>query len=357
MKRFLLGLVFVISTNTHALYWQHNYGVNLELGTDDNFFLTPTNETEVNSSKLNLSVGADGSSETSNVNFGARINTNNYSLSTLDDSPTAALLLGMANQGERLYSNLDLSYAYESTLETELLDSGIRVDGRKETVGVAPGLSYQLNERHSLSANLGLQSVSYSTPTLIDYYNNNLGLSWGYKLDETSDFSTNLNYTRYEPDNNANTETAALFLGYVKRSSETTTYDFTLGYTTVGESITSTGSTTYRLLITNEHDDWNSFSLRISQLYNPSSLGTVRLENRLVLGWDHGFTEHLNGSLTAEYLNTEDRDYYEIAPGISYRFSQHMDLGARYRYRRDDRDNLTGNAISNSVFLTLSYNR
>jgi hypothetical protein len=357
MNRFLIGLILFISTNTQALYWQNNYGVSLELGTDDNYFLTPANEQEVNSSKLGLSASGNGSSETSTVNFGARINTNNFSLDTIDDSPTGALFLGMANQGERLYSNLDLSYRYQSTQETELLDSGLRVDGRKETVGVTPGLSYQVNERHSLSANLGLQSVSYSTTTLTDYINNNLGLSWGYSLNETSDFSTNLNYTRYEPDNNASTETAALYLGYVKRSSETTTYDFTLGYTTAGDSITSTGSTTYRLLITNDRDDFNSFSLRISQLYNPSSLGIVRLENRLTLGWQHAFTEHFDGSLTAEYLNYEGRDYYELAPGIRYRFSEHMDLGARYRYRLDDREGVTGNAESNSVFLTLSYNR
>ena len=158
---------------------------------------------------------------------------------------------------------------------------------------------------------------------LFDYFFDffSLGLSWGYGIDETSDFSTNLSYTHYEPDMNPSTETAAFYLGYVKRSSETTTYDFTLGYTTVGDSITSTGSTTYRILITNEHDELNNFSLRISQLYNPSSLGNVRLENRLTLGWLHAFTEYVNGSLTAEYLHTSERDFYEIQPGIRYRFT------------------------------------
>ncbi len=355
MNRYLLGLILVISTNTQAMNWLGNYGLDIEVGADDNYFLTPTNESEVNWATLGFFVGADGSTETSNVDFLARINANRYSDKTLNDKPTAALLLGMDNQGERLYSNLDLLYLFESTLETELLDSGLRVDGRKETVGVAPGLSYQLNERNSLSANLGLQSVSYSTTTLVDYNNYDLGLSWGYGLDETSDFSTNLNYTKYEPDNNAGTETAALFFGYVKRSSETTTYDFTLGYTTVGESITSTGSTTYRLLITNDHDELNTFSLRISQLYSPSSLGIVRLENRLALGWVHAFTEKLQGLLSADYLHTTDRDYYEVKPGIRYRFTQRLNLAGSYRFRRDNRPG--GNAESNTVLFTLSYTR
>ena len=63
MKRFLPGLALIITTSTHALYWQNNYGVSLEAGTDDNYFLTSTNEIDTNFSKLSLFASADGADQ------------------------------------------------------------------------------------------------------------------------------------------------------------------------------------------------------------------------------------------------------------------------------------------------------
>ena len=355
-SRFLLGLILIISTNSHALYWQNNYGADLEVGTDDNFFLTPTTTTDTNFSSLSLYVGADGNTETSSVEFLARINSHNYSDKTIDDSATYNFSLVMSNQGERLDSGLNISYENESTFESELLDSGIRVDGRRETLGVSPDLSYRLNERNSLSMYLSFQDVSYDTVSLTDYRDNSLLLSWGYGFDETSDFTTNLGYTEYEPDNVAvSTDTSSFFLGYEMRPTETITYHFKFGYSNIDGPVGTQSGRVYSVDINNQQDELNNFILTVSQTYEPSGLGNVRLENRLDLGWVHAFSEKAQGLLSADYIQTDDRDYYQIQPGFSYRLSMHLSLTGNYRFRSEERT-AAANAESNSLLVTLSYN-
>ena len=106
--------------------------------------------------------------------------------------------------------------------------------------------------------------------------------------------------------------------------------------------------------INNQRDELNSFTLTVSQTYQPSGLGDVQLENQLGLGWVHAFSEKVQGLLSADYLQTDDRDYYQIQPGLSYRLSEHLSLAGNYRFRRDERT--TTNAESNSLLVTLSYN-
>ena len=356
MKHFLTGLILIISTSSWAMNWQSRYGVDLEVGTDDNFFLRQVSETDTNFSQLSLFAGADGNSETGYVNYLLRVNGHNYSDKTINDDATASFLLGMGSQGERFSSNLDLSYVNQTTYDSELLDTGLRIDGRRESVIVAPGLSYRLTERHSLSGSLDFEDVSYNTNLLRDYQDKALNLSWIYGLNEQSDLSANLRYSQYEQENLPATNTSSIFMGYVLRTSRNTTYNFTLGYTSVEGPLDTRTSTTYRVLIDNDFDELNNFTFRLSQLYRPSGVGVVRLENRLGLGWVHAFTEKLQGLLSADYLHVTTRDYYEIKPGIGYQFTQYLNLAGSYRYRRDD-NVILGIAESNSVLLTLSYNR
>jgi len=356
MNRFLIGVILIISTNSYAMNWQGRYGANLEVGTDDNFFLRQNNETDTNFANLSLSAGADGSSETGYANFLVTIIGHEYSDKTINDDATSRFSLAMAHQGERLDSDLDLGYANQTTYDSELLDTGLRIDGRRESIYVTPGLNYRLNERHSLSGSLDFEDVSYNTSLLRDFQDKALNLSWGYGLDEKSEISLNLRYSQYKQQNVSATDTSSIFLGYNLETSRSTNYDFTLGYTSVEGPQDTRSSTTYRIEILNNPDELNTFTFRLSQLYRPSGIGTVRLENRLGLGWVHFFTEHFQGLLSADYLGTKGRDYYEVKPGIGYQFTQHLNLAGSYRYRRDD-NKILGIAESNTVLFTLSYNR
>jgi len=356
MKHFLPGLALIITTNTHALYWQNNYGVDLEVGTDDNYFLTSSNETDTNFSKLSLFVGADGSTETSSVLFLARVNGNNYSDKSIDDSLTSAVSLAMSNRGERLDPGLDISYTNASTFESQLLDTGVRVDGRTKTWRVAPDLSYRLTERNTLLMGLSFKDVSYNTTSLIDYQDNAAFLSWGYGLNETSNISANVAYSRYEPDtvNVVSTDTASISLGYELRPTEATTYNFRFGYSDVDGPAGTQSSRVYSVDINHQRDELNSFTLNASQIYEPDSLGSVRIVNRLDLGWAHAFTEKLQGLLSVDYVHDDFRDYYEVKPGLRYHMTEHLSLAGDYRFRREERT--AGNAESDALFITLSYN-
>ena len=350
---FLLTLATLFSANSYALNWESGYRVNLEAGYDDNFLLASSNEIDTSISKLGLFASAEGSSEVSSVQLLAGVNSDDYSDPSIDAHTTGNLSLSLSNQGERLHSSFGLSYLSEPTIETELLDTGILVDSTRDTVRVSPGMRYSLDERNSLSVNLSFTDVSYDTLSLSEYQNNSLSLGWGYRLDETSDFSTSLSFSRYEPDNADNTDTSSLSLGYNMRSTEATTYSFSVGYSDVEGPINSQTGSTYGATISNVRDERNSFSLTVAHSFQASGLGVVREEDRLGLGWTHAFSEKAQGVLAADFVGTDDRDYFEIQPSINYRLSENFSISANYRFRQQD--STAGDAESNSLLITLSY--
>ena len=138
------------------------------------------------------------------------------------------------------------------------------------------------------------------------------------------------------------------------RPTETITYHFKFGYSNVDGPAGTHSGRVYSVDINNQQDELNSFILTVSQTYEPSGLGNVRLENRLDLSWVHAFSEKAQGLLSADYIQTDDRDYYQIQPGFSYRLSEHLSLAGNYRFRKEER--IAVNAESNSLLVTLSYN-
>ena len=348
-----IGMSLLITANAHALNWESEYGVNITAGYDDNFRLAATNELDTSFTKLGLSASAEGSSELTSLRLSAGINGDNYSDSSVDNRTTGNLSFLLNNRSERRQSNLQVSLQTEPTIETELVDSGVIVDGTRDRLYVSPGMSYQVSERNSLSINLVFTDVSYDTISLTEYQDNSLSLGWGYRLDETSDFSTSLIVSRYEPVSEASTDTGNLSLGYNISTSENTTYSLSAGYSDVDGSANQQTGATYSIGISNIRDERNSFSLTAVRSFQASGLGVVREEDRLGLSWTHGFSEKVQGVLSSSYVGTADRDYFEIQPSISYRLSENTSVSGNYRFRKQD--SLAGDADSNSLLFTISY--
>ena len=353
MIRFLLSLAFIFSTSAYALNWETGYGAKLTAGYDDNFRLSSTSEVDTSFNKLSLFVSREARTEISSVQVLAGVNTDSYSDSSVDGRTTGNLSLSLNRQGERAQTGLDVSYLTEPTLESELLDTGILVDGARNTLKLSTGMSYSLDERNSVSLNLGFSNVSFDTVSLVEYQDNSLSLEWSYRLDETSDFSTSLRSSQYEPDNVDSTDTNSLNLGYTMRPTETSTYRFSVGYSEVdGPTNAQTGGN-YSLVINNKPDELNSFSLTAAHSFQASGLGVVREQDRLGLNWVHAFTEKVQGLLSVDFSGTDARDYFAVQPGISYRLSNYLSIAGNYRFRREETS--TAEAESSSLLFTLSY--
>ena len=349
----LLCMSFSYTANSHALNWDSNYGANITAGYDDNLSLTSTNELDTSFSKLGLFASAEGSTELTSIELLAGINNDSYSAPSVDDRTTGNLSISLRNRSERRQSHLQVSYLIEPTIETELQDTGIIEDGSKDALSVSPGMTYAFDERNSLSINLGFTDVGYDNIPLTDYQDTSFSFGWGYRLDQTSDFSTSLSVSQYEPVSEASTDTGNLSIGYNISTSEATTYRFSAGYSEVDGSANQQTGSTYSIGISNIRDERNSFLLTAARRFEASGLGVVREEDHLSLSWAHAFSEKMQGVLAADFVGTDERDYFEIQPSISYRLSEKSSISGNYRFRQQNAT--AGDAESNSLLITLSY--
>jgi len=69
-----------------------------------------------------------------------------------------------------------MNYSLQPLTESELLDTGRRVDGEGEFVSIEPGISYQLDERNSISLIYVFTDVSYDTVSSSGYTDNAIAM-------------------------------------------------------------------------------------------------------------------------------------------------------------------------------------
>ena len=110
------------------------------------------------------------------------------------------------------------------------------------------------------------------------------------------------------------------------------------------------------MAVSNIRDERNRFSLTAARSFEASGTGDVREEDRLDLSWTHAFSEKVQGVLSADFVGTDDRDFFEIQPSISYRITENLSISGNYRFRKQD-SITTGDAESDSLLITLTYQR
>lgn len=347
-------LFLVTCAPVSAYDWSNDYGANLTVGFDDNFRLDEDDEIDTTSTDLGVFADIQGATELSTIRLAIGANGTTYSESEIEDEISYNVSMDAARSGERLSSFVNVRFESEVTTESELLDTGfLEEDGTRDTISVSPGLLYQVNERNSVSAILGYRDVSYDTVSLTEYTDNSVTLSWSYQLDEMSSVATGVTHTVYDPDDDDDTETDSVFVSYERQTSEATTYNYSVGFTDVDQPDGSEDGSTYAFGVNHRTDERNSFTLGLSKSYEGSGDGEVRDEDRLNMQWNHGLSDRAQFTLSAEGVNTDDRDFYSIQAGSNYQYSPEVSLSASYRYR--ERDEGAEDADSNAVFFSLSY--
>lgn len=338
-----------------AYEWTNNYGTDLTVGYDDNFRLSAVEENQIETVWSSLGVFADinGATEISNIRLVFGANGFSYSDKSIDDRNSYNILLDGQRSGERLDTFIAASFRQDLTVESELLDTGVIEDGTRDTVTVAPGLRYRVDERNAVTARYSFRDVSYDTVSLTEYMDNALSLGWDYLLDETSSVSAGIRSTRYESEAGSTSETESVNIGYSLKTSEVTTYNFSYGYSGVDRSGVTDTSNNYSINVNYRQDELDNFILAASRGYRSSGSGGVRLEDRLDLRWNRGLTDRSQFRLSIRGVAAEDRDYFSIQPGIKYQYSPEISTFTSYRYRVQTDD--FGDANSSSLLFTLTY--
>lgn len=351
-----LCLSVFLPARASVIDWKNDYSVFLTQEWDDNFRL---NEDQVETASTSLFAVGElrGVTEVSTFRLGLGTTITTYSESSIEDSEFYNLFFKGKRRGERWSGSLDLSFALEPTTQTELLDTGNRIDGEREATEIAPGVSYQVDHRNSIYSSLTLTDVNYDAVPLTEYINNSLAVGWVNQVNETSEISINGSVSEYDPENDDSTTVTGIGIGYGFNMSKATRYDLTLGYAEADtpEGSNQDGNSSVEIQYT--LDERNSFSLFVGNGFVESGAGVVRHESRLSLSWNHALAERMQFLVTAEGVSDDNRDYYEIVIGGRHRYSQNLRIQASYRHRNQRTSTIADNidVNSSSIMFKLLY--
>lgn len=292
------------------------------------------------------------------------------------DSDDQALRFGARSEGERGAFSFDTQVLRDTSLTSELLDSGLtQLKRRRLSITGGPSWSYALSERLTGQLSAQHQDVDYDADPseFLDFRYSTVqgGLQW--QLAERQQAHLQLVGSRFEvPDIGNTTDSISLLAGWQWTFSETGTAELLVGARATEEEIDAPAgdSTTertngglFQLRMQRALED-GSFTASLARELTPSSLGQLNQTDRVSLRWRYDLAPlwYFNLGLTGlrsqadnSRFSDRDRKYYAVEPALRWRATRTMSVGLGYRYRWQKYDEQPDAANSNYVALFLSY--
>jgi len=389
-----LAHLLLLAGSTSSLFaaeWKIDPTISLRAGYNDNITLR-TND-EVSSPEAVLSPSARFSVETptSGASGILRFDFKRYTEESDLNDNNVRFLTETFHQMERSRIGLDLDFIKDTTLDSQLEDTGLVFDRvNRKSFLASPNWSYSFNPRTSVQASYSYNKVNYDNTkdtAFVNFTVNSGQLSLNRVLSERSTGSLTLYRTRSDNDNDVTSTNSGVQAGADYRFSETLSVSAFAGYryTQVDFSQTSlipifSGP----ILIgfqpvssdTSRSDSGSTFSASVTKsfLRGETTLsasrdisndinGTPIEVNRLSSLNHYNFSETFSGDLNLEYYksnvsdisNNSDRKYLQAEPRINWQFQRFWRLSGSYRYRKQTFDNSGDDAVQNAAYLTLTY--
>ena len=293
---------------------------------------------------------------------------------------------------ERLTLKAGASYTKDSTLDSELEETGIveNLYGR-DRYSINTGIDYQLGERVATSLDYNYSDTSYDSPFNSDYDSHSIVGSISYLFRNQRDqVFVQPSYYYYESDHNK-VDNYGLSFGWNRTLSETLTISCYLGcrYTDSRYSYEINvpvfdpvnGVITWqKRKITADQDDFGgtadmsisgktetlSYKLSYNHDLTYSSDGYPIDRDRFIgsINWKiterlkSGFDSGLYFSKSNDDFQNEDSTYFYLHPHLSYRLFRNHHLQLHYRYAKTKDDTLKENDTydRSRVWLALVFN-
>lgn len=376
----------------HAAEWKIEPVLQLSGGYNDNIRLSTNNEissaTGVFSPSSTFSVATPTAGASGKVRFDFERYTEDSDL----DENNSLVNLDLYQSFERSRLGLDLAYINDTTLDSQLEETGLVLDRiRRSRISASPSWTWLMDERSNLSASYSYSDVEYKNPGtsgFVNYTLNNGQLSLTRTLNERSAATVSLARVRSDNDNDVKSTNTNLQGGVAYQFSETLSASLFAGgrRTEVDYSRTSfvpvfsgsviIGYVPLTAAVTNS--DWGYiFNIGITKkfLRGETSVsasrdisndinGTPIEVNRLRWNNLYRFSETFSGHLNLELYNSQysnafgqnlDRNYYSVQPELTWQFARFWSLTGSYRYRVQTYSNSNDDATQNAAYLTLTY--
>ncbi len=367
------ALLIAVGSSAQA-DWAVEPFVNTSLVFDDNIRFSTTDAQSSTGLAANAGVVISNETDAVKTRVEPRVSYRSYAEDSDLNSFDQYLSLSTTSFGERSDLGLDLSFANDSTRTSELEDSGITfINKRRTYFSMAPSWRYLLTQLTSVKVRYRFEGSQYEDSGengLNDFENQNATVDFERRLSEESDFVVRGYYQRYKVLELTNKASSlGLELGYKKRFSPRLEGGFFVGgvnteSTTEGKDDTSSGGSGSVSLIYKGETARYSGKYRLGVV--PSSTGVVYLQNRISASVDSRINEKLSWKLSALAQNREtlsdnatqsDRLYYSVSPSISWRMKKDWRLQARYTFAAEDRNDDSGTANRNQVYVGVEYRK
>jgi hypothetical protein len=352
---------------------------------DDNVRLRTMNEQDSWITTLSPEVTLGSRTETSDINVYGRWDSKRYHSISALNTDNQFINFNGSHFNERNTWQVDLTYNRDTSIESELEDTGRITDSaiRREEAIIAPSWTHALNERTTVQLSGNYRDVQYEDPGntgLNDYKTHTISgyvqHQWteptaffasvyasGYKQ-ETDTSSTRIDYQGLNLGVIHNlTENLTLTASAGRQKNDTHQEVLFFGFIPVTTDTSATGNT-YRLEL-EKQDEITTYTASFERTVSPSARGNLNNRDDYSFTVRHRYSRRLNLDFTARYLEQEstlgtnvanDRTYWSVRPGVRYRFNENTTLTGAYQHRYQKYANASDDADSDQVMFTLNYN-
>lgn len=268
---------------------------------------------------------------------------------------------------------LGVAYSRDSTIQSELLDTGITdVSKVRKQKTVAPSWQHAFSEFMSVDLGYYYAAVSYEDGAdagLFDYDIDTFNVSVSRLLGEFDYLKLNLYYTAFDaPYVESEYADRGLTLGYAHVLSEYYRFDATAGVrrtkfnNVIGRNESSSGFIG-ELSVTRTFEQ-GTVRASLGRKIDPSGSGTLQQRDSLILRLTRRFASMMNGALALGVHRNKslerdftrlDRTYYFVTPNLVWRLAEDWSARLFYRYQYSKYDGASDNAQANVAGVRVSY--
>ena len=280
--------------------------------------------------------------------------------------------------------NLDGSYIQDTTLENELIETGlIYAQSERETFRLGPGFTWRLSNIDSISFNSGYTDRLYETEIYTDYRNYDYVLSWSHvlSLEGTSlSVSTGYNNTDYDT---SKLETLSLYSGLNLPLDPKWELNFWAGIRyTISEYdnlVLRLDPSTLTFYLDNEektesnwggignlsikrHFERGSISGELSRDIVPTGRGELVVRDRARVILVYRLTDLLTGNLRGAWTESKsessyrdtDEAFYSFTSSLRYRVWKNVNAGLSFTHSERENRRSDNEAYKNLVFVQIT---
>jgi len=400
-----LFIALVLPLSIQAAEWSAEPKISLRTGYNDNIRLTSAKHDSVWETDLTPAVKFGVAKENQGLFGYASASIRRFSggrgreSSSVLDREDYYLNTNAYHKTQRNTFKANLNYTRDSTLDSELDDTGNVIDQRatRERINLGPSWEAMLNETTRMELRYQYADVSYSDDPgandLVNYNYDVFSASLIHQLSPRNQATLSTSYSRYQPDTDLNSDTVSLQAGISRNFSETLVASFLAGVReTTSDQVTGycpfepsafPYCTFFPPVLTGTEENKNtgsvfsfnvnktletgSLGMAVTRSTNPNSNGELLDTTRYIASGEYMFTEKLRATLRIEYTENETivnqagldpdqntKTLFRIKPKLSWRWQREWELAGEYEYAQND-DYNSDTATRNAFYLTLSY--